>query len=165
MIDLLDILKIGRDFDDVTVIEGHDPDLVLWRVKGDSLSIARLGHPPIGINLLDFRHYPWPSAACRNHLERSIRSIVLVSEEIREEPSVRRPHHRGSLVLPEREVAELEARTEEEREFQKDRREIVYWNGSRAVYENGHDAAMFPPGCNVSFPKVGTARAARRYCS
>ncbi len=58
-----------------------------------------------------------------------------------------------------------EEQADEQREFIKNRSGILYWNGARAVYENGRDAAMFPPGCNVVFPKVGTARAARRYCS
>ena len=53
---------------------------------------------------------------------------------------------------------------EETQEFARNRAGIVYWNGARALYENGRDVAMFPPGCNVCFPKVGTQRATRRYC-
>ena len=41
--------------------------------------------------------------------------------------------------------------------------DALWWNGARSRYINGTDVAMFPPGCNVLFPKVGTARAARRY--
>jgi hypothetical protein len=58
-----------------------------------------------------------------------------------------------------------EEQCEAEREFRRNRAGILYWNGARAQYKNGVDLAMFPPGCNVLYPKVGTARAARRYCS
>jgi hypothetical protein len=40
----------------------------------------------------------------------------------------------------------------------------LYWNGARSHYVNGKDMAMFPPGCNVLFPKIGTSRAVQRYC-
>jgi hypothetical protein len=53
---------------------------------------------------------------------------------------------------------------EENHEFLKNRGGVLFWNGARAVYKSGQDLAMFPPGCNVSFPKVGTKRAAMRYC-
>jgi len=44
-----------------------------------------------------------------------------------------------------------------------DQRGTIWWNGARAHYVNGKDVAMFPPCCNVVFPKIGTQRAAERY--
>jgi hypothetical protein len=44
-----------------------------------------------------------------------------------------------------------------------DRRGTIWWNGARSHYVDGKDIAMFPPCCNVAFPKTGTRRAARRY--
>lgn len=35
-----------------------------------------------------------------------------------------------------------------------------FWNGAR-----NYPGACYPPGCNVSFPKNGTAEAARRYAT
>jgi hypothetical protein len=52
---------------------------------------------------------------------------------------------------------------EEAIQFAKNRRGIVYWNGARSVYVNGTDLAMFAPGCNVVFPKIGTERAEKYY--
>lgn len=46
-----------------------------------------------------------------------------------------------------------------------DRRGVIYWNGARSQYVDGRDLAMFPPCCNVVFPRVGTRRAAQRYAS
>lgn len=63
-------------------------------------------------------------------------------------------------------AAELRQTLREEAiEFARNRSGVVYWNGARAVYIDGYDVAMFPPGCNVSYPKVGSARAARRFAS
>lgn len=39
----------------------------------------------------------------------------------------------------------------------------IWWNGARAHYVAGKDVAMFPPCCNVAFPRIGTRRAAMRY--
>jgi hypothetical protein len=51
-------------------------------------------------------------------------------------------------------------------EFTRNRGGVLYWNGARSHYVNDKDTAMFPPCCNVVFPKIGTVRAARRYrCS
>ncbi len=52
---------------------------------------------------------------------------------------------------------------EEASEFARNRGGVLFWNGARARYVDGRDIAMFPPGCNVAFPKIGTLRAARRY--
>lgn len=41
----------------------------------------------------------------------------------------------------------------------------IWWNGAMSHYVGGKDVAMFPPCCNVVFPKTGTARAARRYAA
>jgi len=51
----------------------------------------------------------------------------------------------------------------EEGEFGHNRGGILFWNGAMSKYANGVDIAMYPPGCNVLFPKVGTLRAAKRY--
>lgn len=52
-----------------------------------------------------------------------------------------------------------------EQEFGANRGGVLFWNGAREVYIEGTDigTAMFPPGCNVLFPKVGTERARKRY--
>ncbi len=52
---------------------------------------------------------------------------------------------------------------EEASEFARNRGGVLFWNGARARYVDGRDISMFPPGCNVAFPKIGTLRAARRY--
>ncbi len=44
-----------------------------------------------------------------------------------------------------------------------DQRGTIYWNGARSRYVEGRDVAMFPPCCNVVFPKTGSLAAARRY--
>lgn len=44
-----------------------------------------------------------------------------------------------------------------------DARGTIWWNGARSFYVDGRDVSMYPPGCNVLFPKAGTVRAARRY--
>jgi hypothetical protein len=44
-----------------------------------------------------------------------------------------------------------------------DARGTIFWNGARSQYVDGKDVAMFPPCCNVVFPKTGTKRAAERY--
>ena len=50
-------------------------------------------------------------------------------------------------------------------EIARNRGGVIFWNGARAKYDEfGTDHAMFPPGCNVEFPLVGSARARRRYC-
>ena len=65
-----------------------------------------------------------------------------------------------------RKISEL---TEEE-EFKKNHggddgnEPTLWWNGARAQYDSlGRDHARFTPGCNVVYPKNGSARAARRY--
>jgi hypothetical protein len=60
-------------------------------------------------------------------------------------------------------AAELRQTLREEAiQFARNRGGVIYWNGARSVYVNGSDVAMYPPGSNVTFPKVGTV-AARRY--
>lgn len=54
---------------------------------------------------------------------------------------------------------------EAESEFRANRGGVLFWNGARAHYVNDRDLAMFPPGCNVAFPKIGTARAIKRYAN
>ncbi len=71
--------------------------------------------------------------------------------------------HFLQVGIKQERLAEIEARLEEQREFAKNRGGVVYWNGARSVYERGVDTAMFPPGCNVVYPKVGTIRAAEYY--
>ncbi len=44
-----------------------------------------------------------------------------------------------------------------------DQRGVIFWNGARSHYVHGKDLAMFPPCCNVVFPKTGTKEAASRY--
>jgi hypothetical protein len=50
---------------------------------------------------------------------------------------------------------------EAESEFRANRGGVLYWNGARANYQGKKDVAMFPPCCNVVFPKVGTNQAGR----
>lgn len=38
-----------------------------------------------------------------------------------------------------------------------------WWNGARSVYVAGRDVAMFPPCCNVVYPKAWSERAIKRY--
>jgi hypothetical protein len=40
---------------------------------------------------------------------------------------------------------------------------MIYWNGARSKYVAGVDVAMYPPCCNVVFPKTGSPEAKRRY--
>jgi hypothetical protein len=62
------------------------------------------------------------------------------------------------------EAAELRQTPREEAiQFARNRGGVVYWNGARSVYVNGRDVAMYPPGSNVVFPKVGTAGDRRYY--
>jgi hypothetical protein len=52
-----------------------------------------------------------------------------------------------------------------EQEFANNRGGVLFWNGAREQYIPDTDigTAMFPPGCNVLFPKGGSERARRRY--
>jgi len=50
---------------------------------------------------------------------------------------------------------------ESEAEFRKHRGGVLYWNGARSNYQGNKDLAMFPPCCNVVFPKTGTNQAKR----
>jgi len=44
-----------------------------------------------------------------------------------------------------------------------DPRGTIWWNGALSHYVDERDLAMFPPGCNVFFPRIGSQRAAKRY--
>jgi hypothetical protein len=55
------------------------------------------------------------------------------------------------------------ASTRERSDAYVDPRGVIYWNGARSLYIGGKDLAMFPPCCNVVFPKIGTKRAAERF--
>ena len=67
------------------------------------------------------------------------------------------------LLFTTERQAKINDQLSEDAEFDRNRGGMLYWNGARAQYVNGVDLAMFPPGCNVAFPKVGTRRAAKRY--
>ncbi len=58
-----------------------------------------------------------------------------------------------------------QAEREAEANFREIRKGILYWNGARSHYDAfDRDVAMFPPCCNVVFPKAHSPRAIQRFC-
>jgi hypothetical protein len=71
----------------------------------------------------------------------------------------------GKLLFKESNQIGMSRILSEDEEFKRNRSGVVYWNGARYRVVDNKDLSMFPPCCNVVFPKVGTRRAARRYAA
>jgi hypothetical protein len=105
---------------------------------------------------------PQPGSAQYTTILRAKRYVhrgeaVLIGQEVHFLSAIEQRHQQNI----EKQIAACEGRKASD--IYVDQRGVIFWNGARSHYVHGKDLAMFPPCCNVVFPKTGTKNAASRY--